>query len=215
MIRKGKSAAGAAKAEVRRQQQKAERQQAEQTNEMNHQLAAQAEKITALQAQVAQLRAENEQAILREIAREDEVRALKNEVARLRRLVPPEERGEVVETETVQPVEPEPTDVAAAPEAVQALCAQFNIYVVGGSQTWQKRVAAVCPALKVIGSQKNFDAQQLQYADLLVLNTNFVSHACINKAKEAAPRTTRVRFLSQNQLSALYALITETFSLSL
>ena len=42
MIRKGKSAAGAAKAEARRQQQKAEWQQAEQTNEMNLQLAAQA-----------------------------------------------------------------------------------------------------------------------------------------------------------------------------
>ncbi len=93
--------------------------------------------------------------------------------------------------------------------------APFRIYVVGGSKTWQKRVAACCPSIKVIGSSANFDASQLQNADLLILNTNFVGHAAINKARDAAPRETRVRFLSQNSMEALYDLLRETFSLYL
>ena len=233
MIRKGKAAAGAAKAAAKKQQQRAARAQGEAQTAQAAQLATQAEEIAQLRAQVAALRAENEQAIVREIQREDEVRALKNEVARLRRLLPPElqlpsvaDNSAAVASSAQQTVTDEsaeesgkaatPTESAdVAPAEVQTLCARFGIYVVGGSQTWQGRVAAACPDLKVIGSQKNFDAQQLQHADLLILNTNFVSHACINKAKDAAPRTTRVRFLSQNNLTTLYALITETFSLSL
>lgn len=213
--RKASEAAAQAAAEKRRCAKDA-REQARQFSAFTGEIARQKAEIERLRAKNAQLREENERAIVREIEHGDEIKALKNEIARLRRLVPREE---------AMPDDPATRNLledaacleneAEANENPFAIFDAFSIYVVGGSQTWQKKVQENCPQFKVVGNSANFDEKQLQHADLIVINTNFVGHSATNKARAAAPREARVRYISQNNLEALYELVYETFSLQL
>lgn len=77
---------------------------------------------------------------------------------------------------------------SAAPEdaSVSDPLAALAIFVVGGSAAWQRKAAERFLYMRFVGNEKNFDDAPLHAADVLVINTNAVSHAATEKAKRAA-----------------------------
>ena len=217
MIHKRKASGAAAQAAVEKKQRAKEaKEQARRDAAVAGKLEKCEAEIVLLREQNARLQEEKELAIVREIQREDEIKTLKNEIARLRRLVPPDlVKPENPAVEKLLEELDTAKEIHQAEENPFAVFDAFSIYVVGGSQTWQKKVQESCPAFKVVGNSANFDEKQLQHADLIIINTNFVGHSVTNKARAAAPREARVRYIFQNNLEALYELVYETFSLQL
>ncbi|SHK60773.1 hypothetical protein SAMN05216582_10957 [Selenomonas ruminantium] len=79
----------------------------------------------------------------------------------------------------------------------------LKVAVIGGTDAWQAKVMERHPGFKVIGSSKNFDRDKLSGTDILVINTNAVSHACTQKAKGEVDRGTEVLTISTNNLDIL------------
>ena len=79
----------------------------------------------------------------------------------------------------------------------------LKVAVIGGTEAWQAKVVARHPGFKIIGSNKNFDRDKLAGTDILVINTNAVSHACTQKAKGEVDRGTEVLIISSNNLDIL------------
>ena len=79
----------------------------------------------------------------------------------------------------------------------------LKVAVIGGTDAWQAKVTERHPGFKVIGSSKNFDRDKLGGTDILVINTNAVSHACTQKAKGEVDRGTEVLTISTNNLEIL------------
>ena len=86
--------------------------------------------------------------------------------------------------------------------------AALSIFVVGGSAAWQRRAAERFPYLRFIGSDKGFDETPLRTADVLVINTNAVSHAATEKAKRAAKGAVLV-LTSTNNLDIVHKKIVQ------
>ena len=61
-----------------------------------------------------------------------------------------------------------------------------------------------------LGSEKNFDRFALAQADYVIINTNAVSHACTEKAKNAAPKSASIIMTSNNNLHLLQRKLLET-----
>ena len=117
---------------------------------------------------------------------------------RLRRYEPIERKEEVVE-------EPEEALQAEEEEAIADMFADLSlkIAVIGGSEAWQAKVMERHPGFKVIGSNKNFDRDKLSGTDILVINTNAVSHACTQKAKGEVDKGAEILTISTNNLDIL------------
>lgn len=79
----------------------------------------------------------------------------------------------------------------------------LKVAVIGGTEAWQAKVMDRHPGFKMIGSNKNFDRDKLAGTDILVINTNAVSHACTQKAKGEVPRGAAVLSISTNNLDIL------------
>ena len=79
----------------------------------------------------------------------------------------------------------------------------FKVAVIGGTEAWQAKVAERHPLFKIVGSSKNFDRDKLAGTDILVINTNAVSHACTQKAKGEVDRGTEILIISSNNLDIL------------
>ncbi len=79
----------------------------------------------------------------------------------------------------------------------------LKVAVIGGTDAWQAKVTERHSGFKVIGSSKNFDRDKLAGTDILVINTNAVSHACTQKAKGEVDRGTEVLMISTNNLDIL------------
>ena len=79
----------------------------------------------------------------------------------------------------------------------------LKVAVIGGTDAWQAKVAERHPGFKIIGSSKNFDRDKLSGTDILVINTNAVSHACTQKAKGEVDRGTEILIISSNNLDIL------------
>ena len=84
----------------------------------------------------------------------------------------------------------------------------LKVAIIGGTDAWQAKVAERHPGFKLIGSSKNFDRDKLAGTDILVINTNAVSHACTQKAKGEVDRGTEVLIISSNNLDILDKKIT-------
>ena len=100
------------------------------------------------------------------------------------------------------------TEEAAAEECEEVLADCFadlplKVAVIGGTDAWQAKVAERHPGFKIIGSSKNFDRDKLAGTDILVINTNAVSHACTQKAKGEVDRGTEILIISSNNLDIL------------
>ena len=194
--------------------------------------AALEQEIAALQAnleeqaaKLADCRREIEDAIVARIKQRDELDALREENRQLRKRLamyepPADPAGVHAGDEPPAPCQP-PADAAGVPvedspaepartREEQEFFDSFRIYVVGGTEKWQKKAAEVFPTMHFLGSEKNFDRSALAQADYVIINTNAVSHACTEKAKNAAPKSASIIMTSNNNLHLLQRKLLET-----
>ncbi|WP_294147803.1 hypothetical protein [uncultured Selenomonas sp.] len=141
-----------------------------------------AARLAAYREENERLRAERNEAIQRTIELRAEVDALREELRLWQRgkRRPGDVTGESGDgTAAVADVA---DDHAAEAAAVDPL-AELAIFVVGGSISWQRKAVERFPYMRFVGNEKNFDDAPLHAADVLVINTNAVSHAATEKAK--------------------------------
>ena len=181
---------------------------------LEQEIAALQAKLEEQAAKLADCRREIEDAIVARIKQRDELDALREENRQLRKRLamyePPAPCHPPADAAGV-PVEDSPAESAGG-QAVeeQEFFDSFRIYVVGGTEKWQKKAAEVFPTMHFLGSEKNFDRSALAQADYVIINTNAVSHACTEKAKNAAPKSAAIIMTSNNNLSLLRQKLLET-----
>lgn len=181
---------------------------------LEQEIAALQAKLEEQAAKLADCRREIEDAIVARIKQRDELDALREENRQLRKKLaayePPAPCQPPADAAGV-PVEDSPAESAGG-QAVeeQEFFDSFRIYVVGGTEKWQKKAAEVFPTMHFLGSEKNFDRSALAQADYVIINTNAVSHACTEKAKNAAPKSASIIMTSNNNLHLLQRKLLET-----
>ena len=179
---------------------------------LEQEVAALQAKLEEQAAKLADCRREIEDAIVARIKQRDELDALREENRQLRRRLaayePPVPCQPTADAAGV-PVEDSPAEPARTREE-QEFFDSFRIYVVGGTEKWQKKAAEVFPTMHFLGSEKNFDRSALAQADYVIINTNAVSHACTEKAKNAAPKSASIIMTSNNNLHLLQRKLLET-----
>ena len=179
---------------------------------LEQEIAALQAKLEEQAAKLADCRREIEDAIVARIKQRDELDALREENRQLRRRLaayePPAPCHPPADAAGV-PVEDSPAEPARTREE-QEFFDSFRIYVVGGTEKWQKKAAEVFPTMHFLGSEKNFDRSALAQADYVIINTNAVSHACTEKAKNAAPKSASIIMTSNNNLHLLQRKLLET-----
>lgn len=114
-------------------------------------------------------------------------------------------RHEPIEPQAVEEIVEEAEDELESEEVLADCFADLplKVAVIGGTDAWQAKVAERHPGFKIIGSSKNFDRDKLSGTDILVINTNAVSHACTQKAKGEVDRGTEILIISSNNLDIL------------
>lgn len=178
---------------------------------LEQEIAALKESLSERAAKLAQCRKEIEDAIVERIKRQEEIDALREENRRLRkRLAEYEPPAEPAEEGAEEASSPDTPDEPAETREEDEFFAAFRIYVVGGTEKWQKKAAEVFPTMHFLGSEKNFDSSALAQADYVIINTNAVSHACTEKAKNAAPKSAAIIMTSNNNLPLLRQKLLET-----
>lgn len=192
---------------------------------LEQEVAALQAKLEEQAAKLADCRREIEDAIVARIKQRDELDALREENRQLRRRLamyepPADPAGVHAGDKPPAPCQP-PADAAGVPvedspaepartREEQEFFDSFRIYVVGGTEKWQKKAAEVFPTMHFLGSEKNFDRSALAQADYVIINTNAVSHACTEKAKNAAPKSASIIMTSNNNLHLLQRKLLET-----
>ena len=192
---------------------------------LEQEVAALQAKLEEQAAKLADCRREIEDAIVARIKQRDELDALREENRQLRKRLalyepPADPAGVHAGDEPPAPCQP-PADAAgvlvedspaepARTREEQEFFDSFRIYVVGGTEKWQKKAAEVFPTMHFLGSEKNFDRSALAQADYVIINTNAVSHACTEKAKNAAPKSASIIMTSNNNLHLLQRKLLET-----
>ena len=179
---------------------------------LEQEIAALQAKLEEQAAKLADCRREIEDAIVARIKQRDELDALREENRQLRKrlaLYEPPAQDEPPADAAGVPVEDSPAEPARTREE-QEFFDSFRIYVVGGTEKWQKKAAEVFPTMHFLGSEKTFDRSALAQADYVIINTNAVSHACTEKAKNAAPKSASIIMTSNNNLHLLQRKLLET-----
>lgn len=179
---------------------------------LEQEIAALQAKLEEQAAKLADCRREIEDAIVARIKQRDELDALREENRQLRKrlaMYEPPAQDEPPADAAGVPVEDSPAEPARTREE-QEFFDSFRIYVVGGTEKWQKKAAEVFPTMHFLGSEKNFDRSALAQADYVIINTNAVSHACTEKAKNAAPKSASIIMTSNNNLHLLQRKLLET-----
>jgi len=141
-------------------------------------------------------------AISEKIALSDKISELREE---LRKKTKELEALSVQDIEEESVVVTEKKPVAAEEDTFANI--NLKIAVAGGTDSWRAKVIARHPKFKDIGNGKSFDTQKLNDVDLLVINTNNVSHACTMKASANTPENGRVLYTSYYNLDLLDAQI--------
>ena len=150
--------------------------------------------LAVVQAERNNYKEKYEDILVENIRLQDSLKEIRE---RLRRHEPIE--PQVVEEIAEEAAEEECEDVSADCFADLPL----KVAVIGGTDAWQAKVAERHPGFKIIGSSKNFDRDKLAGTDILVINTNAVSHACTQKAKGEVDRGTEILIISSNNLDIL------------
>ena len=166
-----------------------------------------AARLAAYREENERLRAERNEAIQKTIELRAEVDALREELRLWQRgkRRPGDVTGESGDgTAAVADVADDHAAEAAAADPLAALA----IFVVGGSEAWQRKAAERFPYMRFVGNEKNFDDAPLHAADVLVINTNAVSHAATEKAKRAAKGAVLV-LTSTNNLDIVHKKIVQ------
>ena len=192
---------------------------------LEQEVAALQAKLEEQAAKLADCRREIEDAIVARIKQRDELDALREENRQLRKRLamyePPADSAGVHAGDEPPAQDEPPADAAGVPvedspaepartREEQEFFDSFRIYVVGGTEKWQKKAAEVFPTMHFLGSEKNFDRSALAQADYVIINTNAVSHACTEKAKNAAPKSASIIMTSNNNLHLLQRKLLET-----
>ena len=192
---------------------------------LEQEIAALQAKLEEQAAKLADCRREIEDAIVARIKQRDELDALREENRQLRKRLalyePPADLAGVHAGDEPPAQDEPPADAAGVPvedspaepartREEQEFFDSFRIYVVGGTEKWQKKAAEVFPTMHFLGSEKNFDRSALAQADYIIINTNAVSHACTEKAKNAAPKSASIIMTSNNNLHLLQRKLLET-----
>ena len=192
---------------------------------LEQEIAALQAKLEEQAAKLADCRREIEDAIVARIKQRDELDALREENRQLRKRLamyePPADSAGVHAGDEPPAQDEPPADAAGVPvedspaepartREEQEFFDSFRIYVVGGTEKWQKKAAEVFPTMHFLGSEKNFDRSALAQADYVIINTNAVSHACTEKAKNAAPKSASIIMTSNNNLHLLQRKLLET-----
>ena len=158
-------------------------------------------KLAVLQNERDDYREKYEDVLVENIRLHDKLKDVRE---RLRKYEPLEEKTGILERRMEESAD---TESEKAPDCFADL--PLKVAVIGGTEAWQARVADRHPGFKIIGSSKNFDRDKLAGTDILVINTNAVSHACTQKAKGEVDRGTEVLMLSTNNLDILDKKINE------
>ncbi|MGO5439262.1 hypothetical protein ACTQX2_00080 [Megamonas funiformis] len=83
------------------------------------------------------------------------------------------------------------------------MASQLKICVVGGSDSWQKKISETFPFMKIIGN-KDFHINKLDNVDVLIINTNYVSHAWTQKAYDLAhSQNAEIIYTAKNNLEQI------------
>ena len=179
---------------------------------LEQEIAALQAKLEEQAAKLADCRREIEDAIVARIKQRAELDALREENRQLRKRLalyePPAQDEPPADAAGVR-VYDTPAEPARTREELEVF-SSFRIYVVGGTEKWQKKAAEVFPTMHFLGSEKNFDRSALAQADYVIINTNAVSHACTEKAKNAAPKSASIIMTSNNNLHLLQRKLLET-----
>lgn len=170
--------------------------QESQINELTELLSAKDKQIQALQAKW-------EESQSRYLALMERERAQQDELLRLRP-APPEP---VILEDEPDTDEPESTDPIIT--ELNRLSHTLIVSVIGGSPTWQKKAAETFPHLRFLGNQ-DFDGAKLMTTDILLVNTNHVSHACTKKAVDlATAQSAEICYTSKHNLTQVAELLNE------
>ena len=172
-----------------------------------------AARLAAYREENERLRAERNEAIQKNIEFRAEVDALREELRLWQRgkRRPGDvtgESGEAAAAAMAGSVASAVADDHAAEAAAVDPLAELAIFVVGGSISWQRKAVERFPYMRFVGNEKNFDDTPLRTADVLVVNTNAVSHAATEKAKRAAKGAVLV-LTSTNNLDIVHKKIVQ------
>lgn len=149
--------------------------------------------LSVLQTERDNYKEKYEDILVENIRLQEKLTDIRERLRKHEPLVEKEEAGEVMEEEEVQ-MEEERDCFAELP---------LKVAIIGGTEAWQAKVVARHPYFKMIGSNKNFDRDKLAGTDILVINTNAVSHACTQKAKGEVSKGAEVIIISTNNLDIL------------
>ena len=158
------------------------------------------EKYNELQKQKDDYVHKYQDAIGEKIALSDKISELRDELRK---------KTKALDALSVQDIKEEPV-VEVKEEPVEGdIFADINlkVAVAGGTDSWRAKVTARHPKFKDIGNSKGFDTQKLNDVDLLVINTNNVSHSCTMKASANTPGSSKVLYTSYYNLDLLDAQI--------
>lgn len=161
------------------------------------------ELLSAKDKQIQSLQAKWEESQSRYLALMERERAQQDELLRLR---PAPSVPEVVEEEVLSDEIPSATPIIAE---LNRLSRTLTVSVIGGSPTWQKKASEIFPNLRFLGNQ-DFDGAKLMTTDILLVNTNHVSHACTKKAIDlATTQSAEICYTSKHNLPQIAELLCE------
>lgn len=161
------------------------------------------ELLSAKDKQIQSLTAKWEESQARYLALMERERAQQDELLRLRPTPPP---PEVVEDINASDDVPSADPLIAE---LNRLSRTLTVSVIGGSPTWQKKAAESFPHLRFLGNQ-DFDGAKLMTTDILLVNTNHVSHACTKKAVDlATTQSAEICYTSKHNLLQIAELLCE------
>ena len=159
--------------------------------------------LSAKDKQIQVLTAKWEESQTRYLALMERERTQQDELLRLR---PAPFPSEVVEDIEVQDDVPSTDPLIAE---LNRLSRTLTVSVIGGSPTWQKKAAESFPHLRFLGNQ-DFDGAKLMTTDILLVNTNHVSHACTKKAVDlATTQSAEICYTSKHNLLQIAELLCE------
>ena len=159
------------------------------------------ELLSAKDKQIQALQAKWEESQTRYLALMERERAQQDELLRLRPAPPTSEITEEKEiSDDIPSADPLITEL-------NRLSRTLTVSVIGGSPTWQKKAAEVFPYLRFLGNQ-DFDGAKLMTTDILLVNTNHVSHACTKKAVDlATAQSAEICYTSKHNLTQIAELL--------
>lgn len=160
-------------------------------------------RLCAKDEEISSLRHKWEEAQLRYVKLMELYQTQQEELLRLRPVVP--KPAETIEERSA----PDPICTDSLISELNQHARTLTISVVGGSPTWQKKAQDAFPMLRFLGNQ-DFDDAKLATTDILLINTNHVSHSCTTKAANlAAARHTEICYTSKHNLTQIAELLCE------